>query len=149
MPTSAPLVLEYTRAAQKWVEALPVGGGRLGAMVFGGVGTERLQLNDDTLWSGGPKDTGNPKAREVLPQVRRAVAAGQFVEADTLTKGLQGPYTQTYLPMGDSDPVVRARRHRRRLPPRARSARRRRDDAISRRDHPLHARGHRRAIRHA
>ena len=101
MPASAPLVLEYTRAAQKWVEALPIGGGRLGAMVFGGVGTERLQLNDDTLWSGGPKDTGNPKAREVLPQVRRAVAAGQFVEADTLTKGLQGPYTQTYLPLGD------------------------------------------------
>ena len=100
-PVSAPLLLEYTRAAQKWVEALPVGGGRLGAMVFGGIGTERLQLNDDTLWSGGPKDTGNPKARDVLPQVRRAVAAGQFVEADTLTKGLQGPYTQTYLPLGD------------------------------------------------
>src|SRR5215216_2951521 len=71
---SAPLLLEYARAAQKWVEALPVGGGRLGAMVFGGIGTERLQLNDDTLWSGGPSDTGNPKAREVLPQVRRAVA---------------------------------------------------------------------------
>ena len=89
------------RAAQKWVEALPIGSGRLGAMVFGGVGTERLQLNDDTLWSGGPKDRDNPKAREVLPQVRRAVAAGRFVEADTLAKGLQGPYTQTYLPMGD------------------------------------------------
>ena len=95
------LVLEYARPAQKWVEALPVGGGRLGAMVFGGIGTERLQLNDDTLWSGGPSDTGNPKAREVLPQVRRAVADGRFVEADTLAKGLQGPYTQTYLPMGD------------------------------------------------
>ncbi len=96
-----PLRLEYARAAQKWVEALPIGGGRLGAMVFGGIGTERLQLNDDTLWSGGPSDTGNPKAREVLPQVRRAVADGRFVEADTLAKGLQGPYTQTYLPMGD------------------------------------------------
>src|SRR5436190_2560657 len=96
-----PLRLEYARPAQKWVEALPVGGGRLGAMVFGGIGTERLQLNDDTLWSGGPSDTGNPKAREVLPQVRRAVADGRFVEADTLAKGLQGPYTQTYLPMGD------------------------------------------------
>ena len=101
-PADTPaMLLEYTRAAQKWVEALPIGGGRLGAMIFGGVGTERLQLNDDTLWSGGPKDTGNPKAREVLPQVRRAVAAGQFAEADTLTRGLQGPYTQTYLPMGD------------------------------------------------
>jgi hypothetical protein len=81
-----PLRLEYSRAAQKWVEALPIGGGRLGAMVFGGIGTERLQLNDDTLWSGGPSDTGNPKAHEVLPQVRRAVAEGRFVEADTLAK---------------------------------------------------------------
>src|SRR4051794_26039771 len=96
-----PLRLEYARAAQKWVEALPVGSGRLGAMVFGGIGTERLQLNDDTLWSGGPSDTGNPKAREVLPQVRRAVFDGRFVEADALAKGLQGPYTQTYLPLGD------------------------------------------------
>ena len=95
------LRLEYARAAQKWVEALPVGNGRMGAMVFGGVGTERLQLNDDTLWSGGPKDTGNPKALAVLPDVRRAVADGRFVEAGTLAKGLQGPYTQSYLPMGD------------------------------------------------
>jgi alpha-L-fucosidase 2 len=100
-PGPSPLLLEYTRAAQKWVEALPVGNGRLGAMVFGGIGTERLQLNDDTLWSGEPKDTGNPKALDVLPQARRAIANGQFVEADTLTKGLQGPYTQSYLPMGD------------------------------------------------
>jgi alpha-L-fucosidase 2 len=100
-PASSPMLLEYARAAQKWVEALPVGSGRLGAMVFGGVGTERLQLNDDTLWSGGPKDTGNPKARDVLPQVRRAIANGQFEEADTLTRGLQGPYTQSYLPLGD------------------------------------------------
>ena len=97
----SPLVLQYARAAQKWVEALPIGGGRLGAMVFGGIGTERLQLNDDTLWSGGPTDTNNPTAREALPQVRRAIAEGRFVEADTLAKGLQGPYTQTYLPMGD------------------------------------------------
>ena len=96
-----PLRLEYARAAQRWVEALPIGGGRLGAMVFGGIGTERLQLNDDTLWSGGPSDTGNPTAREVLPRVRLAITEGRFVEADTRAKGLQGPYTQTYLPMGD------------------------------------------------
>ena len=53
---SAPLLLEYTRAASRWVEALPIGNGRLGAMVFGDVDVERLQLNDDTLWSGGPGD---------------------------------------------------------------------------------------------
>ena len=95
------LRLQYSRAAQKWVEALPIGNGRVGAMVFGGVGTERLQLNEDTLWSGGPGDTGNPKSREVLPRVRAAVASGRYTEADTLAKDLQGPYTQSYLPMGD------------------------------------------------
>ena len=93
------LRLQYSRAAQKWVEALPIGNGRVGAMVFGGVGTERLQLNEDTLWSGGPGDTGNPKSREVVPRVRAAVASGRYTEADTLAKDLQGPYTQSYLPM--------------------------------------------------
>jgi alpha-L-fucosidase 2 len=93
--------LEYTRAAQRWVEALPVGNGRLGAMVFGGVGVDRLQLNDDTLWSGGPKDWDNPKARDVLPEIRTLVAAGRNVEADALSKQMMGPFTQTYLPMAD------------------------------------------------
>ncbi len=60
---SATSSLWYRRPAQRWVEALPLGNGRLGAMVFGGVVEERLQLNDDTLWSGGPKDWNNPKAR--------------------------------------------------------------------------------------
>ena len=60
---SATSSLWYRRPAQRWVEALPVGNGRLGAMVFGGVGDERLQLNDDTLWSGGPRHWNNPKAR--------------------------------------------------------------------------------------
>jgi alpha-L-fucosidase 2 len=50
------LMLWYRQPAQQWVEALPIGNGRLGAMVFGGVRAERLQLNDDTLWSGGPRD---------------------------------------------------------------------------------------------
>src|SRR5262245_40058935 len=59
-----PLTLWYRRPASRWVEALPIGNGRLGAMVFGGIGSERLQLNEDTLWSGGPKDWDNPKAKE-------------------------------------------------------------------------------------
>lgn len=100
-----PLRLEYARPAQRWVEALPVGNGRMGAMIFGGIGADLLQLNDDTLWSGGPLDGSNPKARAVLPQVRQAVAAGRYAEADTLAKGLQGPYTQSYLPMGGLDLV--------------------------------------------
>ena len=50
------LTFWYRRPAQQWVEALPVGNGRLGAMVFGGIERERLQLNEDTLWPGGPRE---------------------------------------------------------------------------------------------
>ena len=59
---SAPLTLWYRQPAAQWVEALPIGNGRLSAMVFGGVAEERLQLNEDTLWSGGPYDPANPDA---------------------------------------------------------------------------------------
>src|SRR5690606_30300921 len=82
MTTTPVLELWYTRAARTWVEALPVGNGRVGGMVFGGVGVERVALNDDTLWSGGPGDWNNPDAREALPEIRRLVAAGRFAEAD-------------------------------------------------------------------
>ena len=95
------LELWYRRPAREWVEALPVGNGRLGAMIFGTIGRERLQLNEDTLWSGGPKDWNNPEAREVLPEVRRLIAEGKYVEADQLSKKMMGPYTQSYLPLGD------------------------------------------------
>ena len=96
-----PLVLWYPRAARQWIEALPLGNGRLGAMVFGGVGLERLQLNDDTLWSGGPSAWDNPGAREALPEIRRLIAAGQFADADAVAKRMMGPYTQSYMPAGD------------------------------------------------
>lgn len=76
-----PLRLWYQQPAQKWVEALPVGNGRLGAMVFGGVTAEHLQLNESTLWSGAPRDWNNPGAREILPQVRAAIFAGDYVRA--------------------------------------------------------------------
>ena len=96
-----PLRLRYTQPAERWTEALPVGNGRLGAMVFGGVASERLQLNEATLWSGGPTDWNNPGAREVLPQVRAAIFAGDFVKATELAKKMQGPYNQSYQPLGD------------------------------------------------
>jgi alpha-L-fucosidase 2 len=96
-----PLTLWYARAASKWVEALPVGNGRLGAMVFGNIGVEHLQLNDDTLWSGGPSDWDNPGAREALPVIRALVRDGRFAEADRVATRLMGPFTQSYLPLGD------------------------------------------------
>jgi alpha-L-fucosidase 2 len=80
------LTLRYTRPAAEWVEALPVGNGRLGAMVFGGIHQERLQLNEDTLWAGGPYDPANPDALAALPEVRRLIAAGEYEAAQQLTQ---------------------------------------------------------------
>ncbi|HEY8536152.1 MAG TPA: glycoside hydrolase family 95 protein, partial [Vicinamibacterales bacterium] len=94
-------VLWYARQARTWVEALPVGNGSLGAMVFGRIGVERLQLNEDTLWSGGPQDWSTPGARDVLPGLRRLALEGRYVEADALSKRMMGPFTQSYLPLGD------------------------------------------------
>lgn len=96
-----PYVLWYAAPASNWVEALPIGNGSLGAMVFGGIRDERLQLNEDTLWSGGPKDWNNPDAKNWLPKVREAIFAGRYAEADELCKKMQGPYNQSYQPLGD------------------------------------------------
>lgn len=93
--------LTYQEPASKWTEALPLGNGRLGAMLFGGIEDELLQLNEDTLWSGEPKDGNNPESLKVMPEVRRLVNEGKYVEADALCKQAMGPYTQSYLPLGD------------------------------------------------
>lgn len=99
--TTDDLVLWYTRPATQWVEALPIGNGRLGAMIFGGVHVERLQLNEDTLWSGGPRRWDNPHARDVLLEVRRSIATGDYADADALCRQMQGPYNESYQPLGD------------------------------------------------
>lgn len=96
--------LWYRQPAQAWTEALPVGNGRLGAMVFGGTGHERLQLNESSLWSGGPYDPVNPNARATLPEVRRLIAAGRFAEAEALANArvMATPLSQmSYQPVGD------------------------------------------------
>jgi alpha-L-fucosidase 2 len=77
--------LWFTRPADEWVQALPIGNGRIGAMVFGGIASERLQLNEDTFFSGGPYDPVNPQARDALPKVRELVFAGKYTEAQALT----------------------------------------------------------------
>jgi len=91
-----PLSLWYRQPAAKWVEALPVGNGRIGAMVFGGINRERLQLNEDTLWAGGPYDPVNPEARAALPEARRLVFAGKYREAARLisAKAMSKPLGQ-------------------------------------------------------
>ncbi|MFC3097488.1 glycoside hydrolase family 95 protein [Alteraurantiacibacter palmitatis] len=77
-------VLWYRGPAREWVEALPVGNGRIGAMVFGGVTQERLQLNEDTFWAGGPYNPVNPLARENLDTVRQLLFAGEYAAAEAL-----------------------------------------------------------------
>lgn len=99
-----PLVLWYRQPAKQWVEALAIGNGRLGAMVFGGAEEERLQLNEDTLWAGGPYDPSNPEALAALPEVRRLIFAGRYREAHNLigAKMMSKPLRQLpYQPLGD------------------------------------------------
>jgi len=96
------LKLWYRQPAVHWEEALPIGNGRLGAMVFGGVEDERLQLNEDTLWSGGPGEFNNPAARENLEQVRKLIFDRKFTEAHQLAQNkMLGDYTEAYQPLGD------------------------------------------------
>jgi alpha-L-fucosidase 2 len=79
-----PLSLWYRQPSRAWTEALPIGNGRLGAMVFGHVNSERIQLNEATLWGGGPYDPVNPQAKDALPQVRQMVFDGQYRQAGNL-----------------------------------------------------------------
>ena len=96
------LLLWDRQPATQWTEALPVGNGRLGAMVFGGPSSERLQLNEDTLWSGYARDGNNPEARRRLVEVRRLVLQDHnYAEAENECKKMQGLYTESYLPLGD------------------------------------------------
>ena len=81
--------LTYRQPAKTWFEALPVGNGRLGAMVFGGVQEERIQLNEKTLWSGGPQEADNPEAKAALPKIRELLFAGKFDEANKLINRTQ------------------------------------------------------------
>ncbi len=93
--------LNYHKPAKEWTEALPIGNGRLGAMIFGGVESERLQLNEDTLWSGQAQEWSCPRSQEVLAEVRRLLSQNRHVEADLKCKELMGPYNESYLPLGD------------------------------------------------
>lgn len=107
------LILHYDRPAGYFEEALPIGNGRLGAMVYGRTSTERLSLNDITLWSGEP-DRGEghhdfTHAQHLTPwgeaaswaeKVREALASEDYAKADSLQKKVQGHYSESYQPLG-------------------------------------------------
>lgn len=114
------LTLWYAAPAQKWTEALPIGNGRLGAMVFGRTDRERIQVNEDTLWAGSPHDYSHPGAAQFLPEIRRLLFEGKQEEATALAAERfmsvplrQMPYQpccDLYLDFGHSDKVKSYRR---------------------------------------
>jgi alpha-L-fucosidase 2 len=91
----------HAAPGERFEEAFPVGNGRLGAMVYGGVATERLSLNEATLWSGRPRSYRVPGAEAALAEVRQALAVDDFAKATQLCGKLMGPWTQSYLPAGN------------------------------------------------
>ena len=98
------LLLWYDKPASEWTEALPVGNGRLGAMIFGGIANEQLQLNEDTLYAGSPYDPNNPEALKALPEARRLIFEGKYKEAHDLVgaKMMAQPIKQMpYEPVGN------------------------------------------------
>jgi alpha-L-fucosidase 2 len=94
--------LWFDKPAPQWADALPLGNGRLGAMVFGGYTGERIALNEDTLWSGAPRKWNNPDAPNHLPVVRKLVLEQKnYVAADQEMRRMQGPFNEAYEPLGD------------------------------------------------
>jgi alpha-L-fucosidase 2 len=108
-PAAGDLVLSWPGAASRWVEAAPVGNGRLGAMVFGGARRARWQINDSTVWSGTPAGPGAALAGVLragagpdrLAEIRAAVRARDYRLAESLLMSFEGPYSQEYLPFAD------------------------------------------------
>jgi alpha-L-fucosidase 2 len=80
------LIMWYDKPAGEWVEALPVGNGRMGAMVFGGTDRDRIQLNEESIWTGGPVERANPEALENLNEVRQLLFEGKYAEGERLAQ---------------------------------------------------------------
>ncbi|OZQ74171.1 glycoside hydrolase family 95 protein [Paenibacillus taichungensis] len=93
----------YSKPAKVWNEALPIGNGRLGAMIFGGVAEERLQLNEDSMWYGGARDRNNEDALPNLPRIRKFIMEGKLREAEEIASMTMAglPEAQRhYVPLG-------------------------------------------------
>ena len=95
-------ILWYEHPASFFEDALPLGNGRIGAMVYGGVPSEHILLNEETLWAGGPVDPDmNPEAVNYLPKVREALFNRDYPLADKVVRNMQGKFSESFLPLGD------------------------------------------------
>ncbi|XVE93456.1 hypothetical protein REPUB_Repub01dG0194300 [Reevesia pubescens] len=99
--TSRPLKVIFKEPAKYWTDALPIGNGRLGAMVWGGVASDLIQLNEDTLWTGVPGNYTNPNAPNALSEVRTLVDSGEYSEATVAAAKLLGNPADVYQLLGD------------------------------------------------
>lgn len=100
--TFCQLKLIFKKPAGVWTEALPIGNGKIGAMIYGRTTDELIQLNDATLWTGGPeKPEADNGAFHFLEEIRADLFKGKFQEAQELDKNMQGSYSESYLPMAD------------------------------------------------
>lgn len=99
---SADLKLWYSKPATQWVEALPIGNSRMGAMIYGGVDSECIQLNDETFWAGGPHNNNNPEGLAHLQEIRQLILSGKEKEAEVLIDKyyLTGAHGMPYLTLG-------------------------------------------------
>lgn len=95
-------IMTYDRPASRFEEALPLGNGRIGLMVYGGTDKETINLNEETLWGGGPANLNpTPDAPKYLPEVRRLLFEGKWTEASRVLHHIQGPNVQSFVPMGN------------------------------------------------
>ncbi|MBN1670193.1 MAG: glycoside hydrolase family 95 protein [Kiritimatiellae bacterium] len=98
------LCLWYRQPAGRWEEALPIGNGRLGGMVFGGIERDRIQLNEETVWAGPPVPQDVPGARRAIDRARRLLFKGRYAEAQTVLQNgalAQRIAPRSYQPLGD------------------------------------------------
>ena len=92
----------FNQPAANWNEAIPIGNGTLGGMVYGGIESDTIKINEETLWSGGPRDLQNYEAIKYLPEIRQLLLDGKTQKAEKLIDSkMLGEYNECYMPMGD------------------------------------------------
>lgn len=103
-------LLRFDRPAEYFEETIVIGNGNLGAIIYGGVGEDRLSLNDITLWTGEPESgVTTPDAWKAIPEIRAALDRGDYREADSLHMKVQGHYSENYQPLGSLTITYRGR----------------------------------------